>query len=154
MDKCVFQTETGKKAAKLLEQCESVYLVSITEKGYPRICEMEKVKTDGYFEIYMTTRVASNKVKHFLINEKAGVYYAAGDDRVSLVGDMEIIEDEAVKKEIWKGKHERRFVKDEKGKALYCILKFTAVEALFFFDGQNSTVSINNKYDELFGVRR
>jgi general stress protein 26 len=113
---------------------------------------MEKVIADGYFEIYMTTRVASNKVKHFLINEKAGVYYSVENDSVSLVGNMEIIEDEAVKKEIWKGKHERRFVKDEKGNALYCILKFTAVEALFFFDGQNSTVSVKGVSDQSIGV--
>ena len=129
--------EIEKKAVGLLEQCKSVCLVSINEKGFPRVCGMEKVKAEGFFEIYFTTRVNSNKVRHFLANEKAGVYYAVGTDSVSLTGKIEVIEDEAVKKEIWHGKHERRFAKDENGNALFCILKFTTVEALFFIDGQS-----------------
>jgi general stress protein 26 len=55
------------------------------------------------------------------------------------MGSIEIIEDENVKKEIWKGKHEKRFAKDENGNALFCLLKFTTVEALFFIDGQSIT---------------
>ena len=140
MDTIIFQTAIEKKALKLLEQCEAVQLASITEQGYPRICAMEKVKADNFWELYFTTRTHSNKVRHFLTNEKACVYYALGNDSVSLMGRIEIIDDEAVKKEIWKGKHERRFVKDEKGGAPFCVLKFTTIEALFFIDGQSISV--------------
>ena len=110
MDKIVFQSEIEKKAVTLLEQCESVHLASITEEGYPRICRMEKVKADSFWELYFTTRTNANKVRHFLTNEKACVYYdyALGNDSVSLMGKIEIIGDETVKKEIWNGKHERR----------------------------------------------
>ena len=35
------------KATDLLAKCEVVTLASITEEGYPRICVMAKVKTEG-----------------------------------------------------------------------------------------------------------
>jgi general stress protein 26 len=139
MNKIVFQTEIEEKAVKLLEQCKTIRLASITEKGYPRICEMEKVKADNFLEMYFTAAANSNKVRHFSKNEKAGAGYGVGNACVSLMGKIEIIEDENVKKEIWKGKHEKRFDKDENGNAMFRLLKFTTVEALFFIDGQSIT---------------
>ena len=133
-----------KKAINMLEQCESVQLASINDSGYPRICEMEKVKAIGFSEIYFTTLVKSEKIKHFSENNKAGVSYCIDNDSVSLVGEIEIIEDLSVKKSIWQGAHVHRFIENEDSSPKYCILKFKAHKAVFFIDGEKTIVNITD----------
>ena len=130
--------KAAQKAVALLERCDSVQLASVTPDGYPRICEMERVKSVGLSKIYFTTLKSSAKVKHFAANNKAGVSWCADFDSVSLVGTIEIIEDIDVKKEIWQGEHERRFAVDENGLPKYCILKFVATEAVTFINGEKT----------------
>ena len=133
---------TAQKAAALLERCESVQLASVTPDGYPRICEMERVKSVGLSEIYFTTLKSSAKVAHFATNNKAGVSYSVDYDSVSLMGAVEIIEDMSVKKAVWQGEHERRFAVDEDGLPKYCILKFVATEAVTFLDGEKTALKL------------
>ena len=123
-------------AAEMLEKCESIQLASITETGYPRICEMEKVMTDGFGVIYFTTLKNSQKVKHFNKNVRAGVSFCMDSDSVSLIGKVDVINDMETKRKIWQGEHERRFVNDEAGNPKYCILRFTSLEATFLVDGE------------------
>jgi len=130
------QPTITQKAEQLLANCESVQLASINNDGYPRICEMERVKSVGLSEIYFTTLKRSAKVAHFIANNKAGVSCSIDYDSVSLVGIIEVIENMSIKKQIWQGEHERRFENDDFGNPKYCILKFTAFEATLFIDGE------------------
>ena len=123
-------------AIKMLEQCDSIELASITENGYPRICEMEKVMTDGFGIIYFTTPKDSQKVKHFEKNTKAGVSFCVNSDSVSLIGKIEILNDMETKRKVWQGAHDRRFVNDDAGHPKYCILRFTSLEATFLIEGE------------------
>jgi len=109
---------------------------------------MEKVKNNGLARIYFTTLKKSTKVKHFADNNKASVCYCVDGDSVSLVGEIEIIEDISVKKEIWQGDNERRFVEDEDGFPKYCILKFNSIEVTMFIDGEKKTLNLSNRQRE------
>ena len=122
------------KAINLLKKCESVELASINEDGYPRICEMERMLSDGIERIYFTTKITSNKVRHFYENKKAGIGYCIDDDCVSLTGDIDIITDIFEKKRLWNRERTKHLLDDEKG-SQYCILCFKAIKATIFIDG-------------------
>lgn len=73
-----------------------VTLASVNEKGYPRICTMEKYAAEGFQDIYFVSSKRSElngKVTHFENNEKAGVCYSLGGDSVTLIGGVEFITD-------------------------------------------------------------
>lgn len=130
-------------AEEILKKSESVSLASITEDGFPRICEMEKVVTDGLNHIYFVTLKSSDKVKHFRRNSKSSVCFSLDDDSVSLIGHIEIIETEDEKQRILPTEYVERLRK--KGSSRYCILHFTTVEAKAFIDGTFATDLMQNK---------
>jgi len=96
---------------------------------------MEKIKASGLSEIYFTTLKESAKVKHFSQNNKAGVSFCIGYDSVSLMGEIEIIDDINVKKAVWKGgRLEHRLTEDKCHK--YCVLKFKTTEFTLYIDNK------------------
>lgn len=132
-------TEAESFANKLLDTCESVQLASINEDGFPRICEMEKVRADTFRNIYFTTLRTSEKARHFLVNSRSAVCYSSDSDCISLIGNIEILDDKDTKDKIWVGEHKRRFVEDESG-PLYCILHFAVKEAKIFMNGTHIVI--------------
>ena len=122
-----------------MKTCDSVQLAAINAQGYPRVCEMELLKSAGLSELFFTTLVQSAKVAHYGQNSRAGVSYSSGCDSVSLVGEVEVIHDPDVKKQLWTNGHERRFVNNADGTPKYCILKFRTIEAAVFIDGEKET---------------
>ena len=116
------------KAAELLAKCEVVTLASINEAGYPRICVMAKIKTAGIRTIWMATGTHSAKTAHFRQNPKASVCYYLGGDSVTLLGEVEIVQDAAIKQALcqdWFIAHFPQGVDDPE----YCILRFDARQA-------------------------
>lgn len=128
-------------AEKMLEDCDSVSLASITEEGYPRICEMEKVISDGLNRICFVTLKTSNKAKHFRLNPKGSVGFCRGDNSVSLIGNVKIIDDETAKAKILPDKYIQRLRK--KDIARYCILDFETISAKIFIDGTFETLTFS-----------
>lgn len=128
-------------AEKMLEDCDSVSLASITEDGYPRICEMEKVLTDGLNRIYFVTLKTSNKTKHFRLNSKSSVAFCRGDNSVSLIGNVKIIDDETEKAKILPSEYIERLRK--KDMTRYCILDFETMAAKIFIDGIFETLTFS-----------
>lgn len=125
-------------AQEILKQCETVSLSSVTEKGYPYICPMEKVMSKGIRQIYFITLKSSKKAKEFLHNAKAGVNYYMDNDTVSLSGIINIIED--VESEIVSLPHEYLDRVRTRGSFKYCILEFVTMEAKIFINGSSEIV--------------
>lgn len=135
------------KAAKLLDACEVVTLASINEDGYPRICAMSKVASQGFTEIYFQTSKRSayqGKATHFEHNSKASVCYYAGRDSVTLIGNVEIIHDLEEKKK-FEPYCDQRFFKKGILDPKYRLLKFTAIEATFWIEGKFRTCQYKHK---------
>ncbi len=134
--------EIEEKAAQLLEKCEVVTLASINEKGYPRICAVNKIKAVGFSEIYFQTSKRSEyhgKATHFQNNSRASVCYYQGGDSVTLIGDVEIIQDMAVKKE-FEPFIDVRFFKKGIADPRHILLRFRVSEATFWIEGKFRTV--------------
>lgn len=128
-----------KKAEQLLSETTEVTVASINENGYPRICVLSTLKHDGYHTVYFSTGSISEKVKHFMNNPKASLCYYGNGNSVTLIGDIEIIVDLAVKDEIWQDWMINHFPKGSRDEN-YCVLKFEAKEATLWIDREFETV--------------
>jgi general stress protein 26 len=136
-------------ANQILGKCESVQLASITEDGFPRICEMEKVLAGNIYEIMLITTKRSEKVKHFIKNNKAGIGFSDENNSISLMGHIEIMEIEHIKEQLDSTiEPERWYVKDKNNEYLFCVLCFKMNKARFFINGKLWEFNIDRQIND------
>lgn len=134
--------EIEEKAICLLDKCNIVTLASINENGYPRICTISKQKSIGFKEIYFITSKRSElngKATHFEKNPKASVCYCMEGDSVTLIGNIELIENKELQKVLW-NESDRRFFKKGTDDPKFRLLKFSTIEATFWIEGKFRTI--------------
>ena len=135
------QRELEEKAIELIKQCNVATLSSINEKGYPRTCLLSIAKADSFSDIYFVTSERSHingKVTHFEANPKASVCYFLGGDSVTLIGNVEFIEDKELQKAVW-NETDRRFFKKGIDDPKFRLIKFHTIEATFWIEGKFRT---------------
>ena len=125
------------KAVHLLSQCENVTVVSVNAEGYPRPVQMSKIRAESFNEVWMATSAASEKVADFRDNSKAGLCYDHYGDGVTLRGNVEIITDDSVRKEMWQDWFIHHFPGGPSDPD-YVLLHFTGTEATFWIGGEFS----------------
>lgn len=133
--------EIENKAVSLLDKCIVATLTSINEKGYPRTCLVSKAKNNGFTDIYFVTSKRSElngKAKHFESNTKASVCYFSDGDSVTLIGNVEFVEDRELQESIW-NESERKFFSKGIDDPKYRLLKFHTIEATFWIEGKFRT---------------
>lgn len=133
--------EIESKAVNLLDKSTVVTLTSINEKGYPRTCLVSKAKNYGFSDIYFVTSKRSKlngKATHFENNSKASVCYFSGGDSVTLIGNVEFVEDKELQKSIW-NESDRRFFSKGIDDPKFRLLKFHTIEATFWIEGKFRT---------------
>lgn len=134
--------EIESKASSLLEKCNTVTLASVNENGYPRICTITRQKSVDFKEIYFITSKRSElngKATHFEKNPKAGVNYSLGGDSVTLIGNIEFIENKELQEKLW-NESDRKFFRKGIHDPKFRMLKFTTLEATFWIEGKFRTV--------------
>lgn len=127
------------KAQAILEGCGSVSLASITEEGYPRICEMERMLSHSLRDLYFVTFKASQKVRHFQANPKAAVGCCVGNDSISLLGQIEIVNAEEEKHRLLPAAYEETH--PHRNMSEYCILHFCTQQVKLFIDGKFENIT-------------
>lgn len=135
--------ELIKQAEELLTKCYVCSVASVSEEGYPRICILAKLKSEGIKELWFSTGASGTKIRHFKSNDKAGVTFYDGGDSVTLIGTMKIIEDKSIKQGLWKEWEE--FLHNHFAGANdpeYAVIKFQAKEATIFVGGAFETVQL------------
>ena len=133
--------ELEEKANVLIKKCSTATLTSINEKGYPRTCLLSIAKADSFSDIYFVTSKRSNingKVTHFEANSKASVCYFLGGDSVTLIGNVEFVEDREMQELIW-NETDRRFFKKGIDDLKFRLIKFHTIEATFWIEGKFRT---------------
>lgn len=133
--------ELEEKADALLEKCSNMTLASVNENGYPRICAITKVRDKGFKEIYFMTSKRSKingKAAHFENNSKASVCYQLGGDSVTLIGNVDIVQDMDEKRSFDKD-CDRRFFKKGIEDPKCIVLRFRTIEATFWIEGKFRT---------------
>ena len=114
------------------------FICSVDENGFPAVKAMLKPRLrSGLRDFYFSTNTSSLRVRQFLENPKAGVYfYRKGLIRytgVLLTGTVEVLTDQDTKNKIWK-KGDAVFYKGGVTDPDYCVLKFTAEKGRYYRD--------------------
>ena len=122
------------KAEQLLQRCEVVVITSVNEEGYPRPVPMSKIKSEGYSVVWMAPGNDSLKTQDFRLNPKAGLCYSENGNRVALTGEVEVITDAEIKKELWQEWFIAHFPLGP-ADPNYVLLKFKGQKATIWIDG-------------------
>jgi len=118
----------------LIDKQSVSFISSVDENGYPNTKAMlAPVKREGIKTFYWHTNSPSARVKQYRNNAKSCVYFY--DKRffrgVMLKGDMEVVDDKAIKAEIWKDEFSIYYTGGRDG-GDFILLKFTAKNGRFY----------------------
>lgn len=134
--------EITQKAAVLLDRCDNITLASVNENGYPRICVLQKVMSQGIQKVCVTTGMNGTKVKHFIANPKASVCAWKDGNSITLIGTVHVTQDHALLEKYW----QEDFIEFFPGgidDPNYCVLEFISEEATLWIDGEFVTIVVN-----------
>ncbi len=126
------------KLEKFIRKQRVCFICSVDENGCPNVKAMLKPgKMNGIKDFYFSTNTSSLRVKQFLNNSNASIYfYHKGLIKytgVMLVGKMQVLTDQDTKNMIWK-KGDTMFYKKGVTDPDYCVLKFTADTGRYYCD--------------------
>ena len=134
--------ELLRKAEDLMAKAEVAILSSIDEDGYPRTASMSNLKTEGVKAVWFSTGTSSHKTKNFKRNPKASVCYCLDGNNITLNGDVTIIEDMDIKKQLWVDwfiKHFPLGVNDPN----YCVMKFESKYIQAYIDDEFEDLNLD-----------
>ena len=125
------------KMFQFISKQKTAFIASVNEHGYPVVRAMlAPRKIDGN-EIYFSTNTSSNKVKQYLANNKACIYfYKRGKIKyqgVTMIGEMQVCTVQATKEEIWRFTDKLIYKKGVTDPD-YCVLKFKGISAEYYCD--------------------
>ena len=128
--------DASKTIGNLIDKASVSIISSVDEDGFPNSKAMlPPRKREGIKHIFFTTNTSSMRVRHYLNNPKACVYFF--DKRffkgVMLRGAMEVLNDSASKEMIWKSGDEMYYPKGVTDPD-YCVLRFTAQDGRYYSD--------------------
>jgi len=118
----------------LIDKQKTAFISSVDGDGFPNMKAMlSPRKRNGIREFWFSTNTSSMRVAQYRENPKASVYFM--DKRffrgVQLRGTMEVLEDAAIKEEIWEFGDKMYYPKGVTDPD-YCVLKFTAQSGRYY----------------------
>lgn len=131
---------------KFIDKQKVSFICSIDEENIPNVKAMLKPrKRNGIKEFYFSTNTSSIRVKQYLNNPNASIYfYHKGLFKyvgVMLKGKMEVLTDQKSKNMIWK-RFDKMFYKGGVTDPDYCVLKFSAVSGRYYCDLRTESFDI------------
>ena len=118
----------------LIDKQSVAFVASVDSDGFPNMKAMlAPRKREGITEFWFTTNTSSARVKQYLANPKASIYFY--DKRffrgAMLYGTMEVLTDADSKELIWQEGDEMYYSQGVTDPD-YCVLKFTAVKGRYY----------------------
>jgi len=136
--------DVSETIGNLIDKAGVSIISSVDEDGFPNSKAMlPPRKREGVKQIFFTTNTSSMRVRQYLNNPKACVYFF--DKRffrgVMLRGTMEVLHDSASKEMIWNPGDEMYYPKGVTDPD-YCVLRFTAQNGRYYskFKSENFEV--------------
>ena len=123
-----------------------VTLSLLDHEGYPTTSCLSISKAEGISEILFGTELSSNKAKRALECSRASICIYDDDYEnnayynITLVGDVDVVTDLAIKKEAWYEGMEEHFPNGLEDPN-YCVLRFTTKRYNSWIDFENVTGS-------------
>lgn len=138
---------TRKHIIDFIKKQKVAFIASVNEEGFPTIKAMfipRKIKGDCF---YFTTNKSSMRSQQFMKNPKSSIYFYKKGlfryENIMLIGTMEVLQDEEIKKEIWRTGdtlYYRQGVTDPD----YCVLKFTAIKGRHYYDLKTESFTVKD----------
>jgi len=126
--------DASKTIGNIIDKASVSIISSVDEGGFPNSKAMlPPRKREGIKHFFFTTNTSSMRVRQYLKNPKACVYFF--DKRffkgVMLRGVMEVLHDSAAKEMIWKQGDEMYYPQGVTDPD-YCVLRFTAQNGRYY----------------------
>ena len=119
---------------KLIDSQKTAFVGSVDDDGYPNMKAMFAPRErEGIKILYFTTNTSSMRVKQYLADPKACIYFFDGRffRGVMLKGTMEVLTDNHSKQMIWK-EGDEMYYKEGITDPDYCVLRFTATSGRYY----------------------
>ncbi len=127
--------KTREQIYEFIQKQTVAFVASVDEEGFPNMKAMfapRKVEGNCF---YFSTNTSSMRSQQYMKNQKASIYfYKKGRfqyEGIMLTGTMEVLQDEEIKKEIWRT-GDTMYYKQGVGDPDYCVLKFTAKRGRYY----------------------
>ena len=128
---------TRQEIFDFIDAQKTAFIGSVDEDGFPNIKAMLAPRERDGAVLYFTTNTSSMRVRQYLENAKASVYfYHRGRFRytgVMLKGTMAVLTDAETKERIWRT-GDTMFYKKGVADPDYCVLRFTATCGRYYRD--------------------
>lgn len=127
--------DATKTIGNLIDKQSTSFIGSIDENGFPNMKAMLMPrKREGIKVFYFSTNTSSLRVKQYINDNKACIYFY--DKKfmyhgIMLVGIMEVLNDSVSKEMIWQ-KGDTMYYKEGVNDPDYCVLKFTATKGRYY----------------------
>ncbi|MCL2550109.1 MAG: pyridoxamine 5'-phosphate oxidase family protein [Methanimicrococcus sp.] len=118
----------------LIDKQSVSFISSVDDDGFPNTKAMlAPCKREGIKSFFWHTNSPSLRIKHYRANPKACVYFY--DKRffrgVMLKGTMDVLDDDKIKKELWKDEYSI-YYRDGRDGGDFIILRFTAETGRYY----------------------
>lgn len=128
---------TKESIFEFIEKQKVSFIASVDSDGFPAVKAMlmpRKIEGNCF---YFTTNTSSMRVAQYRENPKASIYFFNKGrfkyEGVMLCGTMQVLEDDEIKREIWRT-GDTMFYKKGVTDPDYCVLKFTATKGRHYCD--------------------
>ena len=134
------------KIQRFVSRRRVAFIASVDGAEFPNVKAMLMPRRmEGLRTLYFSTNTSSMRVRQYRDNPKACLYFYRKIpfryQGVMLVGTMEVLEDEATKREMWRMGDKIYYplgVTDPD----YCILRFTAVSGRYYWNLRTESFEI------------
>lgn len=131
---------------EFVKKQKTAFISSVDENGFPVTRAMLSPRAIQGNDLYFSTNTSSSKVKQYLANNQACVYfYERGRFKyqgVTIKGTMAVCTDQPTKDKIWRF-GDKLFYKQGVTDPDYCVLKFTAREAEYYCNFKIQTIKFD-----------
>ena len=139
--------KTREQIIEFINRQKVAFAASVDEDGFPNMKAMNAPRKIEDNSFYFSTNTSSMRVQQFLNNPKASIYfYSKGRfkyEGIMLVGTMEVLQDEEIKREIWQV-GDTMYYKKGVTDPDYCVLKFTAAKGRYYSAFQSENFEWNS----------
>jgi len=135
-----------KEIERFIAKRKVAFIASIDKEEFPNVKAMLRPrKIEGLKTVYFSTNTSSMRVQQYRENPKACIYfYRKGLIKyqgVMLKGTVEVLENDEIKKELWKI-GDKMFYPKGVTDPDYCVLKFTAISGRYYCDLKTESFEI------------
>ncbi|MCL2420353.1 MAG: pyridoxamine 5'-phosphate oxidase family protein [Defluviitaleaceae bacterium] len=130
------------KANQFFKNHDNASFSVLDEAGYPSASAIWIMNQENICEIYFSTPVGSNKYKRLQKNKQASICCYADFSNLTLVGDAEVLTDQASKSKHWQEPFIHIYPQGDTDPT-YCIIKFTTKRVSMHIDHEGAEFTMD-----------